>query len=83
MAQTTPSAHPILTHPDAVARIQQSALLDTTLARIIRYATQMREDLRNDELNLEYADQLGHSVLTVVREAAAISTRAEDAARAA
>ena len=78
MAETRTST---LTRPDDVARLQQTALLDTTLSRIIRYAQLMQADLRKDELNLAYADQLGHSVLTVVREAAAIGTRAEMAAR--
>ena len=62
-------------------RMQQTALLDTTLTRIIRYAQLMQADLRRDELDIAHADQLGRSVLTALREAAAISARAEDAAR--
>lgn len=62
-------------------RMQQTALLDTTLTRIIRYAQLMQADLRKDELDIAHADQLGRSVLTALREAAAISARAEDAAR--
>ena len=62
-------------------RMQQTALLDTTLTRIIRYAQLMQADLRKYELDIAHADQLGRSVLTALREAAAISARAEDAAR--
>jgi hypothetical protein len=63
------------------AQIQHTALLRTTLARIIRYATQMQADLDRDELNIAHADQLGRSVLTALRESASIGARAEIAAR--
>lgn len=74
MAQTVPPA------PGA-AQMQQTALLSTTLARIIRYAEQMQDDLGGGQVNLAHADQLGRSVLTALREAASISARAEHAAR--
>ncbi len=64
-----------------IAQLQHTALLRTTLARITRYAEQMRADLDAGEMNLAHADQLGHSVLTVMREAASIAARAEHAAR--
>ncbi len=73
MAQTAPG-------PDT-ARIQQTALLRTTLARIIRYAQQMQDDMDAGELNIAHADQLGRSVLTALRESASIGARAEIAAR--
>ena len=75
MARTTP-----LTVPD-ISFIQQSALLRTTLARIKRYTQQMSDDLERGELNVAHADQLGQAVLTALRESAAISARAEQAAR--
>ena len=75
MAQTLPGPRPDTT------RIQQTALLRTTLARIIRYAQQMQDDLDTGELNIAHADQLGRSVLTARREAASIGARAEIAAR--
>jgi hypothetical protein len=66
--------------PD-VARIQQTALLRTTLTRMMRYGQQMLTELDQGELNLAHADQLGRSALTVLREAASISARSEHAAR--
>ena len=69
------------TDPGDIAWAQQTALLDTTLTRIIRYAQLMQADIRKGELNLAYADQLGHGVLTVIKQAAAISERAEITAR--
>ena len=84
MAQTPPSAQPVyVTYPGDVTRIQQADLLRTTLQRIIRYATQMTADLDSGTLNIAHADQLGRSVLTALREAAAIGARAEDAAKSA
>ena len=77
MARTPPSP---ARRPD-VTFIQQSALLRTTLARIRRYTQQMADDLDAGELNIAHADQLGQAVLTALREAAAISARAEQAAR--
>ena len=67
-------------YPD-VTQFQQTALLRTTLARIVRYAQQMEDDLDDGNVNLAHADQLGRSVLTALREAASISARAEHAAR--
>ena len=59
---------------------QQTALLDTTLTRIIRYAQLMQAGLRKGELNTAYADQLGQATLTVVKQAAVIGERADAAA---
>lgn len=70
-------------HPGDIAWAQQAALLDTTLTRIIRYATQMQADLRAGEINLAHADQLGHAVLTTLKQASVIADRAETAARTA
>lgn len=67
--------------PFDTAAAQHTALLRTTLARIIRYAEQMQTDLDVGELNVAHADQLGRSVLTALREAASIGARAEHAAR--
>ena len=69
------------TDPGDIAWAQQTALLDTTLTRIIRYAQLMQADIRKGELNLAHADQLGHATLTVIKQAAAISERTEIAAR--
>jgi hypothetical protein len=76
MAQTPPSSQ-----LDDVTQVQQTALLRTTLIRIIRYAEQMHADLDMGHLDIAHADQLGRSVLTALREAASISARAELAAR--
>lgn len=76
----TPASAP---HPDEIAWQQQTALLDTTLATIIRVAQEMRDGLRKSELDLARADRLGHATLVVVKQAAAISERAVIAARAA
>lgn len=75
MAETPPAPRP------DIAWMQQTALLDTTLTRIVRYAQLMQADLRNAEVNIASADQLGRSVLTVLREAAGLAARAEIAAR--
>jgi hypothetical protein len=72
---------PAAPRPDDIAWMQQTALLDTTLTRIIRYATQMQADLRKGEINLAHADQLGHATLTTIRQAAVIADRVEAAAR--
>ena len=77
-AQTLPSTGP---DPGQTAWMQQTALLDTTLKRIIRYATQMREDLGKGEINLANADQLGHAVLTTLKLAAVTADRVEAATR--
>lgn len=74
---------PAAPRPDDIAWMQQTALLDTTLTRIIRYATQMREDLRKGEINIAHADQLGHAALTTLKLAAAAAERVEIAAKAA
>lgn len=66
-----------------IVQSQQTALLRTTLARIVRYATQMQDDLTGGELNISHADQLGRSVLTVLKEAASICARIELASRSA
>jgi len=66
-----------------IVRSQQTALLRTTLTRIIRYARQMQADLDTGELNIAHADQLGHSVLTVLKEASSICARIELASRSA
>ena len=76
MAETPPPPR-----PDDIAWMQQTALLDTTLTRIIRYAQLMQAGLRQGELDIAHADQLGRSVLTALREAAALTARAEIAAR--
>jgi hypothetical protein len=78
MPQTPAASTP---DPDQIAWQQQTALLDTTLTRIIRYATQMKADLGKGEINLANADQLGHAVLTTLKQAAVIADRAEAAAR--
>ena len=62
--------------------MQRTALLRTTLTTMARYNRQMQDDLDRGELNLAHADQLGRSVLVALREAAGLSARAEDAARA-
>lgn len=62
--------------------MQRTALLRATLTTMARYNQQMQDDLDNGELNIAHADQLGRSVLVALREAAAISARAEDAAKA-
>lgn len=67
--------------PFDTGRMQHTALLTTTLARIIRYAEQMQADLKAGQVNLAHADQLGRSVLTVLRESASIAARAELAPR--
>ena len=67
--------------PVDTAWMQQTALLDTTLTRIIRYAQLMQAGLRTGELDIAHADQLGRSVLTALREAAKVSERTEIAAR--
>ena len=64
-----------------ITQVQQTALLRTTLAIIVRKANQMQDDLDDGNVNLAHADQLGRSVLTALREAASISARAEHAAR--
>ena len=64
-----------------ITQVQQTALLRTTLAIIVRKANQMQDDLDDGLINLAHADQLGRSVLTALREAASISARAEHAAR--
>jgi hypothetical protein len=74
MAQTPP-------YQPSLTRIQQTALLRTTLARIARYTQQMQSDLDVGELNIAHADQLGRSVLTALREAASITARDEHEAR--
>ena len=61
--------------------MQQTALLDTTLKRIIRYATQMQGDLLNGEINLAHLDALGHATLTTIKQASVIADRVETAAR--
>ena len=63
-----------------ITQVQQTALLRTTLAIIVRKANQMQDDLDDGNVNLAHADQLGRSVLTALREAASISARAEHAA---
>ena len=73
MARTPPTPDPSV--------IQHTALLRMTLVHIARYTQQMQDDLDAGELNLAHADQLGQSVLTVLRESALISARAEIAAR--
>jgi hypothetical protein len=75
MAETPPAPRP------DVAWMQQTALLDTTLTRIVRYAQLMQAGLRKGEIDIAHADQLGRSVLTALREAAALTARAEIAAR--
>ena len=75
MAQTPPRTAPDITS------MQETALLRMTLQRMARYVKQMQDDLDSGELNLEHADQLGQSALTVLRNAAGISARAEKAAR--
>ena len=69
------------TPPHDIAGMQETALLDTTLTRIVRYAQLMQAGLRNGELSLASADQLGQSALIVVKKAAVIADRAEHAAR--
>ncbi len=76
MAQTPPAP----TAAD-IAWMQQAALLDTTLTRIVRYAQLMQSGLRKGEIDIAHADQMGRSVLTALREAAAITARAEIAAK--
>lgn len=61
--------------------MQQTALLDTTLKRIIRYATQMQGDLRKGEINLAHLDALGHATLTTIKQASVIADRVEMATR--
>ena len=81
LARTLPTSEPRKMDIASSAEMQHTALLRTTLARIIRYAEQMQADLRADELNLAHADQLGQAVLTALRESASICARAEVAAR--
>jgi hypothetical protein len=69
------------TPPHDIAQIQQTALLDTTLAIIIRVATEMQDDLRRGEINLGRADQLGHAALTTLKKAAVIADRVETTTR--
>ena len=78
MAQSPPSPDP---YPDVDSR-QQTALLDTTLTRIIQYAQLMKAGLHRGELDTSHADQLGQSVLLVLKKAAVLADRAERAARA-
>ena len=66
-----------------LAWMKRTALMDTTLTRIIRYAQLMKAGVRKGELDIDYAEQLGRSSLTVLREAATISAPAEVAARSA
>ena len=83
MAQTPPAPRLTGIAGDDIAWMQQTALLDTTLTRIIRYAQLMQAGLRKGELDIAHADQLGQAVLTVLRESASISARAEMVAKAA
>ena len=69
------------TPPSDIAWIQQTALLDTTLTRIIRYAQLLQAGLRAGEIDLAHADQLGQSTLVVLKKSAVIADRAEKAAR--
>lgn len=62
--------------------VQQTALLDTTLDTIIRKAAEMQADLRNGEIDLARADQLGHATLIVLKKAAVIADRVERTAKA-
>jgi hypothetical protein len=78
LARTPPTSDP---RKFDIAAAQHTALLRTTLARITRYAEQMKADLDGGELNLAHADQLGQAVLTALRESASICARAEVAAR--
>jgi hypothetical protein len=64
-----------------IAWKQHTALLDTTLKRIIRYARQMQEDLGKGEINLAHLDALGHATLTTIKQASVIADRVETAAR--
>lgn len=66
-----------------LAWMKQTALLDSTLTRIIRYAQLMKTDLRAGKLDNDYAEQIGRSSLTALREAVAISADAERAAKSA
>ena len=77
MAEAPPSP---VRRPD-MAWVQQTALLDTTLTRIVRYAQLLQAGLREGELDVSHADQLGQSVLLVLKKAAVIADRAEVAAR--
>lgn len=65
------------------AQQQHAASLGGELDIIIRVAQLMQAGLRAGELSISYADQLGHSALAVLKEAVALSTGTEDAARAA
>ena len=78
---SSPVQTPPSTDPDQIAWQQQTALLDTTLACIIRKATDMRADLRKGEIDIAKADHLGHAVLTTLKQAVVAADRAEAAAR--
>ena len=68
--------------PETTARLQHKTLAWTTASRIERMAAQVQDDYGHDHpVSVDVAQQIVAAALTLYREAVALATRDEIAAR--